>query len=229
MRTAAIIVAAGRGMRMGGSRSKIALSIAGSAMLIRAVRAFTSHPAIDDLIVVGNPRETESILGPETSAAVTIVPGGERRQDSVRAGLERVGGAEMVLVHDAARPLVPADVIDRVLREAARSGAAIPGLPIDDTVKRLAPDGSVRETVPREGLIVAQTPQGFRAELLRTAFAKAGEDRFAATDEASLVEHAGGRVTVVPGVPTNIKITRPDDLVLAEAIARATSPGSEDA
>ena len=216
-------------MRMGGSRSKIALSIAGSAMLIRAVRAFTSHPAIDDLIVVGNPRETESILGPETSAAVTIVPGGERRQDSVRAGLERVGGAEMVLVHDAARPLVPADVIDRVLREAARSGAAIPGLPIDDTVKRLAPDGSVRETVPREGLIVAQTPQGFRAELLRTAFAKAGEDRFAATDEASLVEHAGGRVTVVPGVPTNIKITRPDDLVLAEAIARATSPGSEDA
>ncbi|MCZ6696080.1 MAG: 2-C-methyl-D-erythritol 4-phosphate cytidylyltransferase, partial [Acidobacteria bacterium] len=161
MRTVAIIVAAGRGTRMGGSRSKIALPIAGLAMLIRAVRAFASHPRIDDLIVVGNPREVERILGPEMSAAVTIVPGGERRQDSVRAGLERVGEAEMVLVHDAARPLVPADVIDRVLREAARSGAAIPGLSIDDTVKRLAADGSVGETVPREGLILAQTPQGF--------------------------------------------------------------------
>lgn len=229
MRTVAIIVAAGRGTRMGGSRSKIALPIAGLAMLIRAVRAFASHPRIDDLIVVGDPREVEGILGPEMSAAVTIVPGGERRQDSVRAGLERVGEAEMVLVHDAARPLVPADVIDRVLREAARSGAAIPGLSIDDTVKRLAADGSVGETVPREGLILAQTPQGFRVGLLRTAMAKAAEDRFAATDEASLVEHSGGRVTIVPGVPTNIKITRPGDLDLAEAIALATSPGNENA
>ncbi len=228
MRTAAIIVAAGRGTRMGGARSKIALPIAGLAMLTRVVRAFASHPAINDVIVVGDPREVEEILGAETAAGVTIVPGGERRQDSVRAGLDRIGEAEMVLVHDAARPLVPADVIGRVLGEAARSGAAIPGVPIDDTVKRIAPDGAVRETVPREGLICAQTPQGFRADLLRTAFAKAGEDQFVATDEASLIEHAGGRVTVVPGVATNIKITRPGDLLLAEAIARVTSSGSDD-
>lgn len=214
---------------MGGARSKIALPIAGSAMLCRAVRVFASHPAIDDLIVVGDPQEVEEVLGPEAAAEVTIVRGGERRQDSVHAGLVRIGEAEMVLVHDAARPLVEADVIDRVLGEAARSGAAIPGIPINDTVKRIAPDGSVHETVPREGLILAQTPQGFRADLLRSAFAKAGEDRFVATDEADLVEHAGGRVAVVPGAASNIKVTRPGDLRLAEAIARAISSGSDDA
>jgi 2-C-methyl-D-erythritol 4-phosphate cytidylyltransferase len=225
MRTAAIIVAAGRGRRMGASVQKTRLPIAGSAMLVRAVVAFTAHPRVGSVVVVAEPSEAQDILGRHLAMKVVLVPGGERRQDSVRCGLAAIGDAEVVLVHDAARPLVSEDLIGAVIDAAAGCGAAVPALAITDTVKRLAPDGTIEATVPREGLALAQTPQGFRVDRLEAAYRKAERDGFVGTDDASLVEHAGGRVAVISGSPRNIKITSPPDLELAEAIARVWERG----
>jgi 2-C-methyl-D-erythritol 4-phosphate cytidylyltransferase len=228
MQTAAIIVAAGQGTRMAASVEKIRLPIAGSAMLVRAVVAFTAHPRVDRVIVVADPDSARDILGRDLAAKVVLVPGGARRQDSVRCGMAAIGDAQIVLIHDAARPLVSADLIDAVIEAAAEWGAAIPAVPITDTVKRLAPDGAIQRTVDRERLVLAQTPQGFRVDRLEAACRMAERDRFVGTDDASLVEHAGGRVVVVSGSPKNIKITQPADLELAEAIARVGERGRAD-
>ncbi len=223
MQTAAIIVAAGRGSRMGPGPPKIGLKIAGEAILALVVRAFVSHPRIGSVVVVADPARAASILGPELTAAVDRVEGGAVRQDSVRAGLARIGDAGIVLIHEAARPLVSAGLIERVLEETIRSGAAVPAIPVTDTVKRIEAGSVVGGTVPRGNLVLAQTPQGFRSDRLRAAFARADQDGYAGTDDASLLEHAGERVTIVPGDAENIKITHPADLRLAEAIARARS------
>ena len=220
MTVAALIVAAGRGSRMGAARPKALLPIAGIPMLARAVAPFASHPRIARVVaVVADPDEARAALGPG-AAGVILVRGGAERQDSVRLGLRAAGDAGILLVHDAARPLVPRRVIDDVLQGAIRHGAAIPAIPVADTVKRVA-RGAVTGTVPRDDLRLAQTPQGFRAEILRDAYDRARRDRFRGTDDASLVEHAGGRVVVVEGSERNLKVTRPADLELAEALLRA--------
>ncbi len=218
MTIAALIVAAGRGSRMGGSRPKALLPVGGTSMLGRAVRAFAAHPRIGTIVAaVADPEEARAVLGPD-AARITLVRGGAERHDSVRLGLEAIGASEIVLVHDAARPLVPRRIIDAVIEAAERHGAAIPVVAVTDTVKRLREDGTVAATVPREDLRLAQTPQGFRADLLRAAYDRAARAGDFATDDAGLVERAGGRVATVDGSLVNLKITTPADLDLAEAL-----------
>ena len=218
MTIAALIVAAGRGSRMGGSRPKALLALGGTPMLGRAVGAFAAHPRIETIVAaVADPEEARAALGADASR-VTLVRGGAERHDSVRLGLEAIGASEIVLVHDAARPLVPRRIIDAVIEAAERHGAAIPVLAVTDTVKRLREDGTVAATVPREDLRLAQTPQGFRADVLRAAYERAEGAGDFATDDAGLVERAGGRVVTVEGALVNMKITTPADLDLAEAL-----------
>ncbi len=221
MSIAALIVAAGRGARMGASRPKPLLSLGGVTILARCVAAFSSHPRLARVVVVvADEGEARRALG-VAAGPITLVRGGPERQDSVRLGLAAIGDAEIVLVHDAARPLVPGGIIDAVLDATVRHGAAIPVIEVSDTVKRVGADGLVAATVPRGDLRLAQTPQGFRVDLLRAAYDRAARVGALATDDAGLVERAGGRVAIVQGSPLNIKITRPADLALAEALLRS--------
>jgi 2-C-methyl-D-erythritol 4-phosphate cytidylyltransferase len=216
MKTAAIIVAAGRGRRMGSSPPKVLLPLAGRTILARSVESFLHHPRIARVVVaVVDESSARRALGDDADR-VRMVPGGERRQDSVLNSLAAIGEADIVLVHDAARPLVEPSLIDAVIEAAAEFGAAVPLTPVAATVKRVGRDGFVAATVPREDLGLAQTPQGFRAELLRRAFEVAPPDQ-AATDDAALVERLGVRVRAVEGSPHNIKITVPADVALAES------------
>lgn len=214
---AVIIVAAGRGSRMGSARPKALLPLAGRSMLARVVETFARHPRVGPIVaVVGDPEEAGRALG--APAGVILVRGGAERQDSVRRGLEAIGSADLVLVHDAARPLLGSALIDRVIDAAAGSGAAVPATAPVDTVKEVGAAGEVARTLPRETLRLVQTPQAFRADLLRAAHERAAALGWRATDDAALVERTGARVVTVPGSPWNIKITTPDDLRLAEAI-----------
>lgn len=227
MTVAAILVAAGRGARMEADRPKAFLRLGGTTLLERALRAFTSHPGIGRVVVaVQDPAEAGRLLGPAADG-VLLVRGGEERQDSVRLALEalRPSDAEVVLVHDAARPLVPRVLIDAVIAAAAEHGAAIPVLPATETVKRLGEDGRIEATLPRGTLRLAQTPQGFRASVLREAHARAARDGFRGTDDAELVERTGIRPATLPGSPGNLKITTPRDLVLAESLLAALPEG----
>lgn len=220
-RTAAIVPAAGRGERLGPGAPKALRTLAGQPMLLHAVRALAAARSID-LVVVAAPEdgveEARSILaGIDTEAEIVIVSGGETRQDSVaRALLALPPDVDVVLVHDAARPLVPPDVVDRVAA-AVRGGhdAVIPTLGVVDTIKEVD-DGVVIGTLDRSRVYAVQTPQGFnRAVLQRAHAASEGGD---ATDDAGLVERMGVVVHTVAGDEEAFKITRPLDLVLAEAI-----------
>ena len=227
-----IIAAGGRGQRLGGPQPKQLLEVGGRPILARAVDAFLTHPSVHEVVVALPPElaaDPPSYLKTE-GKPIRTVAGGVRRQDSVRnafrAGSDR---ADVVVVHDAARPFPSADLIARTIAAAAASGAAIAALWARDTVKRVAvaarlgderrdeTDALIVETLPRDGICFAQTPQAFRRGVLESALA-AGSDE--ATDEAALVERAGHPVRIVEGESTNIKITTPDDLPLAEAIAR---------
>jgi 2-C-methyl-D-erythritol 4-phosphate cytidylyltransferase/2-C-methyl-D-erythritol 2,4-cyclodiphosphate synthase len=229
MYIAAIIAAGGRGQRLGGAQPKQLLAIGGRPVLERSVTAFLTHPSVDALVValpadLADPPPAY-LLG--TPKPLTIVAGGPRRQDSVanafRAIDERV---DVVVIHDAARPFVSADLIGRTIAAAVETGAALAALPARDTVKRAqpwrpasaGPEGwAVAETLSRDTIFLAQTPQAFRREVLRDAIAL-GEQGGDATDEAALVERAGHVVRLVDGDTANIKITTPEDWPLAEAI-----------
>lgn len=202
----AIVVAAGSGQRFGGPKQYRPL--AGRRVLDWSLAAAAA--AADGVVLVVPPAE----VGRPEPGATTVVAGAATRSGSVRAGLAAVpAAAEVVVVHDAARPLAGAELF-RAVVEAVEAGAdaAVPGVPVVDTLRRQ--EGGV---VDRDGLVSVQTPQAFRAAALRTAHESGGE----ATDDATLVEAAGGKVVVVPGSPANLKITRPDDLVVAEALLDA--------
>jgi 2-C-methyl-D-erythritol 4-phosphate cytidylyltransferase / 2-C-methyl-D-erythritol 2,4-cyclodiphosphate synthase len=215
-----IIVAGGRGQRLGGPVPKQLLDLGGRSILQRSVRAFDRHPGTDAIVVV-LPADLvgagPTIVG-ETGRPCHYVAGGARRQDSVRLGLAALPSAlELVLIHDAARPFVDGALIARVIDATARTGAAVPATPARDTVKRVLRDGRlVIETVPRDEVWLAQTPQGFRRSILEEAVAL-GASGVDATDEATLVERAGHAVEVVPGDERNMKITTADDLLAARA------------
>ena len=210
----AILVAAGRGERLGLDQPKAFAKLGEDPLLAEPLRRLDDSDWVDAIVVVAPPGwEEPSILLAEelgcgkVSACVT---GGERRADSVRLGLAEVpGDAVAVLVHDAARPLVSEVVIERVLAPLAEGwDGAVPGLPVSDTLKRVGSDGAVLETVARDSLYTVQTPQAFPADVLRRAVAGGGD----ATDCAGLVEASGGRVKVVPGDPLLLKVTTADDL-----------------
>lgn len=220
----ALVPAAGRGVRLGADRPKAFVEIAGTAMLTRAVDGLLACPAIDRVIVLAPPDllDRARALVPDS---VTVLAGGAERSDSVRAGLAAAGDARHVLVHDAARALVPVEVIDRVIG-ALRTGAeaVVPVVPVTDTVKTVDDDGRVTGTPDRAWLRAVQTPQGFSADLLRRAHAGAAD----ATDDAGLVERLGAAVQTVAGHARAFKITGPTDLILAEALLTAPAAGAQE-
>jgi 2-C-methyl-D-erythritol 4-phosphate cytidylyltransferase/2-C-methyl-D-erythritol 2,4-cyclodiphosphate synthase len=221
---AAIIAAGGRGLRFGGDRPKQLLTLAGETILQRSVNVFLASPSIDE-IVVALPAEL-AVAPPayllKAGKPIAIVNGGDRRQDSVANAFVRIASrADVVVIHDAARPLVTEDVIRRTVDAAAESGAAIAAVRARDTVKRGSADGMIVGTLPREEIFLAQTPQAFRVDVLRAALAIDDD----ATDEAALAERAGHHVRLVEGDVRNLKITTPDDL----AIARRLLDGSASA
>ncbi len=215
----AILVAAGRGERLGLDQPKAFANLRGDPMLAEPLRRLDESAWIDAIVLVAPPgwEEPAILLAEELGCGKVnaCVPGGETRSASVRNGMAEVpADAVVVLVHDAARPLLPDDVIERVLAPLAEGwDGAIPGLPVADTLKRVAGDGAVGETVARDGLWAVQTPQAFPADVLRRAV-ESGED---ATDCATLVEARGGRVKVVPGDPRLLKVTTADDLARIES------------
>ncbi len=221
---AAVVVAGGSGRRLGGPVRKQYLEVGGEPILLRAVRPFLLHPGIGSVVVVLPPDDAASPPGWLAALGVRVVPGGEERGDSVRAGLLATPeDAEVVLVHDGARPFVGAEVIARVL-EAARSGPALAALPVTDTLKEVGSDGVVVGTPDRSRFWQAQTPQGFPRELILAVHARAREEGVRATDDAALCERYGIPVRVVEGAAENLKVTRPADLAVAEALARRLHP-----
>jgi 2-C-methyl-D-erythritol 4-phosphate cytidylyltransferase/2-C-methyl-D-erythritol 2,4-cyclodiphosphate synthase len=235
MHVTAIVAAGGRGLRFGGGVPKQLLAVGGRSILERSVALFLSHAAIDEVVVA---LPAELLADPpsflrSSQKPLLLVAGGARRQDSVisafKAANER---SDVIVVHDAARPLATGDLVSRTIAAAAESGAALAALAASDTVKRSASNPSrdarsgevlVAETIPRESIFLAQTPQAFRRDVLRDALALAGT-LVEVTDEAALVERAGRPVRLVQGEATNIKITTPVDLQIAETIVRGGKP-----
>ena len=226
MNVTAIIAAGGRGQRFGGAEPKQLLAVGGRAILERSVAAFLSHPAVHEVIValpqelVDNPPDYLGSRGdaPRSSKPLRLVAGGPRRQDSVANGFRAAADeSEVIVIHDAARPFVSADLIARTIAAAAESGAALAAIQARDTVKRAGTGDPrfVTETLARDSIFLAQTPQAFRRSVLADALTLADE----VTDEAALAERAGHRVQLVEGEMSNIKITTPEDLRIAEAIA----------
>ena len=226
MKTAAIIAAAGIGRRMGGGVPKQYLEIGGRPIICHTLDRFREARGIDELVIVVEPgREeafrTEILERYGYPKAWHVTGGGAVRQESVANGLALVSpDCDVVLIHDGVRPFVTAEAIEEAAEIAARDGACIVAHPVKETIKRAGSDGFVRETVDRECLWGAQTPQGFVREVFAAAMAKAKRESFVGTDEASLVERAGVRVTIVEGDARNIKITTPADLAHAEAILK---------
>jgi 2-C-methyl-D-erythritol 4-phosphate cytidylyltransferase len=232
MRTTAIIVAAGRGERMGAELPKQFLPCAGRPLAAHALSRFCRAEGIDEIVLVlPDPRGLDTHLGGASawSRPLRAVKGGDHRQESVAAGLAAVEGDGLVLVHDGARPLVPVSLIEEVRRAAALTGAAVPACRCTDTIKEVR-DGRVRSTLERNRLVRAQTPQGFRAGLLREAHRRAAAEGVRSTDDAALVERLGVPVAVVEGSPDNIKVTSSADLELvADLLRREGAAGGDEA
>ena len=228
---AAVIPAAGIGRRMGTCASKALFTLAGQSVLHLSLQAMVESGWLDVLVIVARAEEMDTIsalLADWPPVPTAVVPGGAERSDSVRAGLEWLAvwpdwlheARHFVAVHDAARPLLSRVLWERILGEALREGAAIPGLSPADTVKQVDGGGRVTATVSRENLMSVQTPQVFVFEKLLEAHRRAHQEGHQATDDAQVWEMSGWPVKVVPGERENLKVTTPFDLVLAEAILR---------
>jgi len=226
MRVAVIIPAAGTGSRTGLKTPKPFIRIAGIPLILHALRTFQRHRAVTHI----QPVMPEELFPPfhrrvmkryPLGKCASPVAGGPERQDSVFNGLKALADdIEIVVVHDAARPFVSSAIITRVIETAVRDGAALAAVPVQDTLKRAPRNSLVDSTVDRSHLWRAQTPQAFRASLLRTAHARAASEGYRGTDDASLVEHLGLPVRVVEGSARNLKITTADDIALARALLR---------
>ena len=216
MRAGGVIPAAGAGRRMGG-RKKPFLALRGESLLQHALRPFLTHPSVTALRVALSPEDASDcpVWLRDCDPRLALVAGGNSRAASVRAALEALPDVDVVLVHDAARPLVTHAIIDRCLGAVGTGMGAVAGWPASDTLKQVDDDGRVLATPDRSRIWHAQTPQAFPAELLRRAYA--AWDGREVTDDGALVEMAGGTVVMVEGSTTNLKVTRPEDLVVAEA------------
>ena len=232
MQVFVILPAAGLGTRMAGPQPKQFLSLDGVPILIHSLRAFASVEQVTAIYVAVRRPEIERVEAQVAeygfAGRVRVVEGGDSRQESVAHALAALPAEpdDIVLVHDAVRPLIDAATIQRTIDAVKEHGAAIVGLPAVDTIKqveRAAHCSLITATIPREFVVLAQTPQGFRYGLLQQAFAEATQDGFVGTDEASVVERAGHPVAVVPGSQVNLKITQAGDLELAEFYLRQRS------
>lgn len=229
MKTTALIVAAGAGVRMGRPRPKAFLNLCGLQVVQYSLAAFDEHPLVDRIILMAPDTmltEAEEVAAGFDKVAA-VAAGGVRRQDTVRLGLQHADDADLILIHDAARPLVERDLITRVVEATERTGAAIPGIAPADTIRSATPrvPGRLRmglRTLERGDLVLVQTPQGFRLGLLREAMTRAGDAEV--TDDAMLIEMMGHPVEVVEGSARNFKLTTPDDMIFAAALL---APGLE--
>jgi 2-C-methyl-D-erythritol 4-phosphate cytidylyltransferase len=235
-RVTAILPAAGLGTRMGADTPKQFLMLDGVPVLLFTLRRLAACPAITDFVIATRAEEIDSvkagIKAENLGRSFSVVRGGDTRQDSVANALTEVPSeTDLILVHDAVRPLVTLGQIERVIAEAAACDAAILGIPAMDTVKEvkrasLPTDVAlITATIPRERVVLAQTPQVFRASVLLEAFGRARQDEVTASDEAGLVERLGRDVHVVVGSERNLKITRPGDMELAEFYLRQERAG----
>ncbi len=214
----AVIVAAGSSRRMGGI-DKVFAPLGEKPVLAHVLDAFESCDSIDQIVVVVSKKNLERcrqlIAEKGLSKPIEVCAGGRRRQDSVAAGLKRLQNCHWVVIHDGARPLVTKDLIERGLKAARETGAAVAAIPVTDTIKVAGDDRIVHQTPPRQNLWAVQTPQVFRYGLIAEAYEKANSE---VTDDASLVERLGYKVKLYMGAYDNIKITNPDDLALAEVL-----------
>lgn len=222
-RVAVVIPAGGAGRRMGGIRKQY-LELLGEPVLLHTLRPFLEHPAVT-YIVVALPADDAADPPPWLRALdprLRLVAGGQERGDSVHRALDAVpDSVDVVLVHDAARPLITREVIDRTIRIAATGVGAVAAIPVTDTLKAVDDQAQVVATPDRARLRHAQTPQAFPRRLIVDAYRRAARDGVRGTDDASLVERYGGRVLVVEGSPENLKVTNPEDVIVAEALLRA--------
>lgn len=214
----AVVVAAGKGVRMGGATPKQFVEVAGRPLVAHTLDALLAHASVEGA-VVAVPRGAKKFVEQQvlarlaSSKPVKLVSGGDSRAASVKRALAALPArADTVLVHDGARPLVARALVDRLLAAVARHRAAIPALPATETLKEVAPDGTVVRTLPRERIVCVQTPQAFARDLIERAFAVDDAALARATDCASLVEAAGAPVATVPGERDNLKVTEPADL-----------------
>ena len=225
----AIFPAAGSSKRMGGGTNKIFLEIGGEPILIRTLKTFSQSPRINFLIVIVSEIDVyavENLLNDaEDLKPYKIVVGGSERQYSIANGLKFLpDDAEIILVHDAARPLVSLNVIENVIDAAEKFGGAVAAVPEKNTIKFVDAENFVTYTPPRSKLVEVQTPQGFRRELLIKAYDQAEKDNFLGTDDSSLVERIGDKIKIVVSDYRNIKITTPEDLKIAESLISNNKP-----
>ena len=226
-RVVALVPAAGLGLRMGGTVRKQYRSLGGVPLVVHSLRTLQSSPLIDTIVLaVPLPdidyARSDVVERHRIAKVSNIVAGGGERQDSVRNALSMVEkSVEIVVVHDAVRPFLTETMLVDVIAAARKTGAAIVALPMRDTVKQVRGDYIIEQTIDRRPLWLAQTPQAFRRDWLQEAHQKAYDERVVATDDAYLVERLGHPVSVVEGTGENIKVTRPEDMILANAIHEA--------
>ena len=231
MRTTAIIPAAGSGSRMNQTISKQYLSLGGKPLLVHTLEVLESSPLIDALLVVVPGSDVDAVRGQilapwNLKKVAAILAGGKERQDSVRAGIEALDGqTDLVVIHDAVRPFIRKELVESCIEAARQEGAATAGVPVKDTVKEVGPGGRVLKTCDRSVLWLTQTTQVFRRDILEEAHRAAVRDGCRATDDTALVERLGLPVRMVPGDYGNIKITTPEDLVIAEALLGLRAKG----
>jgi len=218
-KVAAIVTAAGASRRMEGP-DKVFAPLAGLPILAHVLRTFQDHPSVDTVVLVVNQANLQSgrdlVDHHQLTKVAAVLPGGDRRQDSVFNGLKSLTDCDWAIIHDGARPCLTPDIIDRGLAEARTTGAAIAAVPAKDTIKRVDAGNLIVETPPRQSLWLAQTPQIFKFDIIFEAYHKGAH--LDATDDAALVEALGHKVKVYMGSYDNIKITTPEDLALAETI-----------
>ena len=229
----AVIVAGGKGTRMGADRKKQYLELSGIPVLVHTLNAFELYSRIHAIVLVVPEPDlgycNRLVSSQSFNTPVHLVAGGIERQDSVANGLNQAAGLcdrpeqTLVMVHDGVRPFVSREILDACLAGAQKIGAVIPALKVSDTIKTVDDGGKIINTLDRSRLYRAQTPQTFRLDLGLCAFAHAGKTGFRGTDEASVLAHSGIPVGIVPGAETNIKLTTPQDLSMAERILSQSS------
>ena len=220
MSNIAIILGAGNGTRMKSEKSKLLLEIGSKTVIERSVEAFLSVSDIDEIIVVARERDVEIYSELLTDERISFVIGGETRQQSVKNAVETVDDAHLIIIHDGARPLIKCEDIEITIRAAEEFSAAAVGVYVKDTIKIVDKQGFVESTPDRSTLFAVQTPQIFDFDLYKSAMQKADEQGLDFTDDCQLVELCGGKVKMVEGSYSNIKITTPDDIALAENLLK---------
>ena len=221
MKADAVIVSAGKGLRFMEGKKKQFHSLGGKPILAHTLDKFETCPLIRSILLVVGQEDMDYCLKEiieqyKFQKVSQIVPGGKRRQESVKNGIDALPkDADVVAIHDGVRPFVTKAMIEDTIHSAERVGAVVLAMPVKDTIKVSNPDGTVLKTLDRESLWQIQTPQTFRVSVIKEAYYRAAEDGFVGTDDASLVERLGVKVHILPGSYTNIKITTPEDLFLA--------------